>query len=282
MCHDVAVLNETDVQMNPRIAVLMTCYNRVETTLCCLRRLFAQTCAATFEVFLMDDASPDGTGARVKSEFPQVNVIMGTGSLFWTKGMNLAWKTAGEGWDAVLWLNDDVELKDGAVAGLIADAESTGWEGAIIGSFLDGEGKMTYGVQENWEWIEPVGSPRLTDGDISGNCVLIPKRVVDKVGIIADCYSHAYGDYDYSARMRKAGVPYYLASKICGRCDNVKPDYALEAKSLLERVKCLFKPNGHNWRDAIVYRWRYYSLWRTILTAVHVPYLVVRGKRRRQ
>lgn len=268
--------------MRPRIAVLMTCYNRVETTLKCLRRLFAQKSDASLKVFLVDDASPDGTGARVKAEFPQVNVIKGTGSLYWCKGMNLAWRTAGDDWDAVLWLNDDVELRDGALAGMLADADDTGWRGAIIGSFLDGEGKMTYGVLENWKWIEPIGRPRLTDGDISGNCVLIPKQVIDKIGIIADCYSHAYGDYDYSARMRKAGVPYYLASKICGRCDNIKPDYALEAKSLLERVKCLFKPNGHNWRDAIVYRWRYYSLWRTILTAVHVPYLVVRGKRRRQ
>ena len=267
--------------MRPRIAVLMTCYNRVETTLKCLRRLFAQKSDASLKVFLVDDASPDGTGARVKAEFPQVNVIKGTGSLYWCKGMNLAWRTAGDDWDAVLWLNDDVELRDGALAGMLADADDTGWQGAIVGSFLDGDGRMTYGVHENWVWIEPSGSPRETIGDISGNLVLIPRRVFEKVGIIADCYSHAYGDYDYSARMRKAGIKYYLASKVCGRCDNVKPDYALEAKSLFERVKCLFKPNGHNWRDAIVYRWRYYSLWRTILTAVHVPYLVVRGKRRR-
>ena len=267
--------------MNPRIAVLMACYNRVETTLRCLRGLFAQECGATLKVFLVDDASPDGTGARVKAEFPQVEVAMGTGSLFWTKGMNLAWRTAGNDWDAILWLNDDVELNEGALASILADAAATGWQAAIVGSFLDGEGRMTYGVHENWSWIEPCGSPRETVGDISGNLVLIPRSVFEKVGIISDCYTHAYGDYDYSARMRKAGVKYFLASRVCGRCDNVKPDYALEAKSLLERVKCLFKPNGHNWRDAIVYRWRYYGLWRTLMTAVHVPYLVIRGGRRR-
>lgn len=261
------------------IAALLTCYNRVEITMRCLKVLFGQRCNATLSVFLVDDASPDKTGERVKAEFPEVNVIMGTGSLFWTKGMNLAWKTAGECWDAVLWLNDDVELKDGAIAGLMADADATEWKGAIVGSFVDGEGKMTYGVMENWKWIEPLGRPRLTDGDISGNLVLVPKKVVEKVGIMADCYSHAYGDYDYSARMRKAGVPYYLASHVCGRCDNDKPDYALESKSLLERVNCLFQPNGHNWRDAIVYRWRHYGLLRTIITAIHVPYLVVKGSR---
>ena len=261
------------------IAILMTCYNRAETTLRCLRLLFAQKGDSGLSVFLVDDASPDRTGLRVKAEFPQVEVINGTGSLYWCKGMNLAWSAAGAGFDAYLWLNDDVELAEDALSHLIEDGNKTGWHGAIVGSFLDHNGRMTYGVMENWEWIEPVGVPRLTTGDISGNCVLVPKEVYERVGIIADCYSHAYGDYDYSARMRKARVPYYLASHFCGTCENDKPDYALEAKPLVERVKCLFKPNGHNWRDAIIYRWRHYGLLRTIITAVHVPYLVIKGKR---
>ena len=262
------------------IAVLLTCYNRAETTKRCLKALFGQRCNATLSVFLVDDCSPDETGAKIKSAFPQVNVIKGTGLLFWCRGMNLAWKTAGGSYDAYLWLNDDVVLAEDALAGILEDAESVGWRSAVVGSFVDGNGKMTYGVLENWKWIMPMGKPLLTDGDISGNLVLVPKCVVDKIGIIADCYSHAYGDYDYSARMRKAGIPYYLASKICGRCDNVKPDYALESKSLRERVKCLFQPNGHNWKDAIVYRWRNYGLLRTLITAVHVPYLVIRGGKR--
>ena len=161
----------------------MTCYNRAETTLRCLRLLSAQKCNADLTVFLVDDASPDRTGERVLNEFPQVHVILGTGSLYWTKGMNLAWKTAGDGYDAYLWLNDDVELADGALAGLISDADATGWNGAVVGSFLDGGGKMTYGVLENWKWIEPAGTPRHTKGDISGNCVLVPRSVAEKVGI---------------------------------------------------------------------------------------------------
>ena len=264
-----------------KIAVLLTCFNRAEITLRCLRSLFSQQSNAELSVFLVDDKSPDRTGERVKEEFPCVNVINGTGTLFWSKGMNLAWRSAGGDFDAYLWLNDDVVLADGALAGILEDAEAVGWRGAIIGSFLDGNGQMTYGVLEDWKWIRPTGAPLLTAGDISGNLVLVPKSVADKVGIIADCYSHAYGDYDYSARMRKNNIFYYLASKICGRCDNDKPDYALEGKTLRERVSCLFKPNGHNWRDAIIYRWRHYGLLRTLVTAIHVPYLVIKGKKRK-
>lgn len=267
-----------------RIAVLMTCYNRRETTLRCLKRLLGEVEGEHWkvDVFFVDDGSTDGTYDEVKKlgegEQWKIHLIMGTGELFWCKGMNLAWKTAGEGYDGYLWLNDDVELGEGAIAGILKDAAEVGGESAIVGAFLDGRGKMTYGVMENWRWIDPTGKPRETTGDISGNLVYVPRKVMEKVGIIADCYSHAYGDYDYSLRMRKAGVKYYLASRICGRCDNNKPDYALEAKSLAERVKCLFKPNGHNWRDAIVYRYRANGFWRALRTAIYVPYLVIKGK----
>lgn len=81
--------------MMMRIAVLMTCYNRVETTLRCLRLLFEQKGDFDVSVFLVDDGSSDKTGERVKANFPQVNAIKGTGALYWCKGMNLAWRTAG-------------------------------------------------------------------------------------------------------------------------------------------------------------------------------------------
>lgn len=269
-----------------RIAVLMTCYNRVETTIRCLKRL-----PSGLDVFVVDDGSTDGTWEALTHRHGGTEIfpIKGTGDLFWCKGMNLAWKTCleheaekvgrgGERYDGFLWMNDDVELNEGALEGVLEDAAEVGGDAAIVGAFLDGRGKMTYGVMENWLWIEPTGKPRETTGDISGNLVYVPRKVMEKVGIIADCYSHAYGDYDYSLRMRKAGVKYYLASRICGRCDNDKPDYALEAKSLIERVKCLFKPNGHNWRDAVVYRYRANGFWRALRTAIYVPYLVIRGK----
>ena len=77
--------------LNPRImkiAILMTCHNRRETTLRCLRGL-----PSDVEVYLVDDGSTDGTDEAVKATFPKVNVIRGTGNLYWAKGMELAWKT---------------------------------------------------------------------------------------------------------------------------------------------------------------------------------------------
>ena len=77
----------------PRIAVLMACHNRVVTTLCCLERLFNNN-LADIDVWLVDDGSSDGTETRVRERFPSVNVIKGTGNLYWARGMRLAWEKA--------------------------------------------------------------------------------------------------------------------------------------------------------------------------------------------
>ena len=106
------------------IAVLMTCYNRVETTLRCLHSLFNQTIkqtgnqAISLDVWLVDDASPDQTGAKVKAAFPEVHVIEGAGGLFWCKGMRLAWDTAAAAKDLpkdivpVVWSGEDLMEKE--------------------------------------------------------------------------------------------------------------------------------------------------------------------------
>jgi glycosyltransferase involved in cell wall biosynthesis len=52
-----------------KIAVLMTCYNRVQTTLQCLSHLekaMADVVGATFDIWLVDDNSPDRTGERLR------------------------------------------------------------------------------------------------------------------------------------------------------------------------------------------------------------------------
>ena len=132
------------------IAVLMTCYNRKETTLRCLasllqamRRVASQGGEKTFHLFLVDDGSSDGTSEAVRKWHEEVRpfanfnfrlkLIAGTGDLFWSRGMALAWKEAlrceqgqlfaADAFSHFLWLNDDVFLDTDALQVLLADAE---------------------------------------------------------------------------------------------------------------------------------------------------------------
>ena len=253
------------------IAVLMTCYNRVETTLACLRGLFAQELptGCELDVWLVDDASPDQTGAKVSATFPQVHVIVSKGGLFWCKGMRRAWDEAVKGGDCdfFLWLNDDVHLKEGAILGLLADWEET--KGVVVGTFSSDatETDVSYGATDK----RPDGTPHVGGRGMNGNLVLIPRAVYEKVGPICGSYSHQYGDYDYGWQLRKKGFEYYSSSQFCGVCPQQPERYFhLKDRNLIERVKLLFNPKGFSLHDAFIYKYRNWSLFRGILSIVHI------------
>lgn len=278
-----------------RIAVLMTCYNRVSTTLACLDALETQRLPDeySFDVYLVDDASPDGTGQTVKMKYPSVEVINGNGELFWCKGMRLAWDMAcskGIDYSFFLWLNDDVQLKPYAVESMILDYEyvkKTGnSESVIVGTFSStkAEDDVSYCVSINGKKCFPKDNqPMLADGDLNGNLVLIPECVFKKVGPIYNGYYHAFGDYDYSMMLRKKGVEIYASSKFSGVCPQQPERYLhLRDKGLYERISLLFNPKGYCLHDTYLYRYRRTGFIRACLSCFHVILVVIFAWERRK
>src|SRR5262249_54422292 len=115
------------------VAVLITCFNRRETTLACLRALEELQTPAGFalRVVLTDDGSSDGTGDAVRREFPKVQVVEGDGNLYWVGGTQAAWDAARPA-DFYLWLNDDVRLLPDAITKLIETHEASGDPATIV------------------------------------------------------------------------------------------------------------------------------------------------------
>ena len=272
-----------------KTAVLMTCYNRVETTLRCLRGLYAQymPCGMELDVYLVDDASPDKTGARVREEYPNVNVIIGTGGLFWCKGMRLAWDMAvksGVDYDYYLWLNDDVQLANDALKGIYADYEdivkSGSKDGIVIGTFqMSSEDDMlTYGVFDSaFKIVRPNGKPRLIEGDsMSGNMVLVPKSIYKAVGEIYDGYHHGGGDNDYRQMVQKAGFGAYAPSRVTGICFKDPARFAREP-SIVKRFNSLFSPKGLPIHDIFLYRYRHWGVWAALASTAYISVRTVLG-----
>ena len=240
---------------NRSLAVLMTCYNRVQTTVACLEDLFTCTLPSdwTMDVYLVDDASPDESGAAVAKKFPQIRIIPGTGSLYWSGGTRLAWDTAVRQaeYDAFLWLNDDTRLYAGALVMLTETArnvaERTGKEGIVVGATADPiSRRTTYGALSAGHAV-PDGTPREFHANetMNGNVVWVPRSAWKQLGSLRMVYTHAMADTDYGLRAQKRSIPVWLTPNHVGNCpSNTTSGWRDPALPLVERLRVLHSPKG--------------------------------------
>lgn len=252
-----------------RIAVLITCHNRKEKTIKCLSHLFEQVgINEDFElnVFLVDDKCTDGTSDSVKEIFPQVNIIEGTGSLYWNRGMHLAWKTARNFYDFshFLWLNDDTMLHDNAIKELLY-CESITKGGAIICGVVCSAITNTYtygGKTFEGKDIIPNGDVQYCQ-ILNGNCVLVNKNITDKIGILDPVYPHAIGDHDYGFKTIRGGFSIAITRCFIGNCENNPklPKWCYSSTPLFDRLNALYSPLGYSHpKYFFIYEYRYYGL----------------------
>jgi len=252
----------------------MTCHNRRETTLQCLKGLFNQkiTDNISLLVYLVDDGSVDGTAEAVCSLYPNVIVLRGSGSLFWNGGMRLAFLEAlKKGYDYYLWLNDDTTLEPDAIAKLVKtyrSLEDKGYvDSIIVGSTRDPEtGMLSYGglVRKSWcyalgfRWIEPGDQPRQCV-TMNGNCVLIPNGVARNLGNLDDSFTHGLGDYDYGLRASKMGYFVWVAPFYVGFCarNSIRGTWMDHELPFRQRLKKVKRPTGRVPKETMVFARRH-------------------------
>lgn len=278
-----------------RIAVLMTCHNRREKTVAALHALKACDFPQGFhvDVFLVDDGSTDGTEQDVKAMFPEVRLSRGDGSLFWNRGMHLAFETAlRENYDGYLWLNDDTIVYRDAFTrifegGKLVPAKDDGLF-ILIGSTRNpATQELTYGgvvgssslLPFRYEPVPPSKDRLLPCDTMNGNFVFIPAAAARRVGNLDPVYEHAMGDTDYGLRARRLGVRLYVLPGFVGECGRNPAAGGFRDKSLPLSVRWrrIRQPKGLPFRSWLHFTrrhggrlWPLYFLW---------PYLkVVMGR----
>ncbi len=257
------------------VAVLMTVYNRKDSTLKCLSLLYRQTDSLSragkyrFSVYLTDDGSTDGTSEAVSSLFPDVNIIKGDGSLFWNRGMCAAWDEAAKSSpDFYLWLNDDTMLNPGAVVSLLENSTYLGHRAIIAGTAEDSSGKLSYGGRTRYgRIIAP--DPMIPEAcDIfNGNLVLVPDYVYRKLGTLDRVYSHSFGDFDYGVRAAKMNLTVVVAPGVLAECDrnDALPDWRNPEFSLKARYAAVSGPKGRPFKEQFIYDFRAFGPVRAML-----------------
>lgn len=248
------------------IAIIMTCHDRAQLTKRCIKSL--KESAEKQKLYLEDfyvvnDGCTDDTGKILDEEFPFVHHLHGDGNLYWNGGMHYAFGEAvKKGYDFYLWVNDDVVFYDGMLERLILAYESVPEEACIITGYTYGsdEATVTYGGQRlkkgwiplNLTMILPTSELEKCD-TMHGNCVLIHKTVVSKIGVNDPFYTHGFGDVDYGLSATKNGMPVYLSNFPVGICEknpNSNRKNTFKNKNIVQRFKTM-----NSWRHRPVKDW---------------------------
>lgn len=237
-----------------KIAVLLTVFNRKATTLQGLKSLYKAIEILgedySFDIYMTDDGSTDGTAEAVAKEFSDICITKGNGNLFWSGGMRKAWQASidsGIEYDFFLWFNDDAVLYENAFVILFRAYEKNGPYCIVTGAFCGHDGKASYGGKiDEGNVIEPNGAYQDV-ALMNGNFVLVPFSAYSKLGTIDKKFKHGFGDYDYGLRAHKNHIRVVLTAEYVGICDRHDveiPNYFSTKYGLLKRLKLSYNPQN--------------------------------------
>jgi GT2 family glycosyltransferase len=205
---------------NPHVAVVVLSFNRCEDTIACLESL-RRLRWERLTVFVVDNASTDGTLEAVRRGFPEIVLIHSDENLGFPEGNNLGLRAAFvAGADYALLLNNDTIADEGLVEALVGEARRRPDAGALCpmityvdppdriwyaGARFDPRaihnGRHTgYGERDTGQYhaVREIGRA-------TGAAMLIPRAVVEEVGYMDGRLFLQVEDVEWSLRMRAAG-----------------------------------------------------------------------------
>ncbi|MDI6765885.1 MAG: glycosyltransferase family 2 protein [Bacteroidota bacterium] len=204
---------------SPNVFIIVLTWNGKQDTLDCLDSLQHLT-YPNFKIIVVDNASVDGAAEIIQQRFRSVELIVNNSNLRFAGGNNIGIKRAlAEGAEYVLLLNNDTIIEKDFLSNLIEASESDdsiGMVGPKIYYHNDPNHIWYAGGKIEWwkGWVSHVGvherdkgqydSIRKTDY-ISGCCILVKRKVIQKIGVLDERF-YIYGeDADWCIRASRSG-----------------------------------------------------------------------------
>jgi GT2 family glycosyltransferase len=195
-----------------------------EITAACLESLLAQDYPA-LTVLLVDNASPDGSGERLRRRFGGIEYLNTGGNLGYTGGNNagIARALAG-GADYLLVLNNDTVVEPHCVSLLVRSAEGAQRVGLVAPKILyfDDPTRVWFGggdfarykaIGVHREELRPDRPNEPADLQpitfATGCCVLLPAHVAREMNGFAEDFFMYCEDVELSLRLSAAGYRLY-------------------------------------------------------------------------
>jgi hypothetical protein len=198
----------------------------------CISSVYAQTQGITFEIIVVDNASPEGGVEALKAEFPEIVLIKSVENLGFARANNLGFRQASG--EYVLLLNPDTKLASPAINILIQNARALPDFGIIGGKLLNTDlSVQTQAIQKfptilnqivnieslRLRWpscpLWDLGPLFVKNGKpvkvevIPGACMLLKSETFAKVGMFSEEYFMYAEDLDLNRKVRALGLSNY-------------------------------------------------------------------------
>lgn len=208
----------------PRVYTILLNWNNYEDTKTCLESL-QQATYSNLRIVVVDNGSADGSGQRLRQEFPQHPFVFNEGNLGFSKGCNRGTRVALEDKDCayVLLLNNDAVVPPNFLEQAIDNAEADSGIGLVGGKVLHSpESKVIsyagghidrlrgqvvirgFNEKDRGQYDE-AGEV----GFVTGAFMLIKREVLERVGLLPEEYFFGIEEWDYSLHVQQAGYKLY-------------------------------------------------------------------------
>ena len=227
---------------HPNLAIIIVSYNTCDMLRACLRSVYAGLAhfPAGAQVWVVDNASSDGSPDMVRAEFPQARLLALEQNLGFAAGNNTALRELGFGTATghqpryVLFLNPDTEVQGNALAQMAGVLHSTQRAGVVGASLVYPDGRFQHSAfrfPTLWQiWFDFFPRPaRLLDSRLNGRypralyqagrpfaidhplgaAMMTRAEVIQQVGLMDEEFFMYAEEIDWCLRVKRAGWDNY-------------------------------------------------------------------------
>ena len=212
----------------PDLTICLVNWNTCRMLQECLESIIANTDELRIEIFVIDNASTDGSVEMVRNTYPDIGLIVNKRNTGFSKANNQGIEISRG--RHVLLLNPDTIVLPGALTAMVSFLDTHPTAGAVAARLLNSDGSLQYSLRhfpsfltpftENTNLAEIPGircfskRSRLMDWSHdtvreveqpAGAAFMIKSSCIETLGSLDSCYHMFFEDVDLCYRIRKSG-----------------------------------------------------------------------------
>jgi GT2 family glycosyltransferase len=217
------------------VSLCIVNWNTKSLTSQLIESIYKTTKTLRIEIFVVDNASTDGSTEQISNEYPEVKIIQNNINVGYGAALNQALIMSGGRYKMIL--NSDILFIDESLEIMVSFLDNNQDVGAVGPICLDKEGNIEYSggyfprpgrmilerilgsMTPNFIKPPPLQiKPHVHDSGqveveyIMGACMLIRAEVCDEIGLFDQEFFAYYEETDWCFRMMKRGVKRHLIS----------------------------------------------------------------------